>query len=155
MLSTSSPVFILAFLPQSLLTSSLVPLQTDVYWSDPLSVFIFNTIVCTMIDALKPPKHQGYNFLGTKHLVHLLQYADDTRLGANGPSSCQKLVKRWLHWSCIKAKVPKCHSVGVQFSIGRSFDPCLTLHIPFISSNPIKFLGYRIQVPVGQVHSQC
>ena len=51
----------------------------------------------------------------------------------------------------MKARVPKCHSLGIRSSTGRPFDPCLTLHnqnIPFIGSNPIKFLGYRIQVPM-------
>ena len=136
--------------------TSFVPLQTGVYQGDPLSVVIFNTIMCTLIDALKPLQHLGYNLSGTKHLVHLLQYADDTCLVANGPSSCQELlrqVEQWLHWSGMRAKVPKCYSLGIQSSTGRLFDPCLTLHnqhIPFISSNPIKFLGFRVQVPMDK-----
>ena len=107
-----------------------------------------------MINALKPLNHLGYNISGTNHSVHLLQYADDTCLVANGPSSCQELlrqVERWLQWSGMKAKVPKCHSLGIRSSTGRPFDPSLTLHhqhIPFIGNTPIKFLGYRIQVPM-------
>ena len=138
--------------------TSCVPLQTGVYQGDPLSVVIFNTIMCTLIDALKPLQHLGYNISGTKHSVHLLQYADDTCLVANGPSSCQELlnqVERWLQWSGMKAKVPKCHSLGVRSSTGRPFDPSLTLNnlpIPFIGNTPIKFLGYRIQVPMD--HSE-
>ena len=46
----------------------------------------------------------------------------------------------------MKAKVPKCHSLGIKSSTGRPFDPCLTLHK--LSTNPIKFLGHRIQVPM-------
>ena len=134
-----------------------VPLQTGVYQGDPLSVVVFNTIMCTLIDALKPLKHLGYNLSGSKHLVHLLQYADDTCLVGDGPSSCQELLKqveRWLQWSGMKAKVPKCHSLAIRSSSGKPFDPCLTLHnqkIPFISNTPIKFLGYRIQVPMDNL----
>ena len=75
--------------------TSCVPLQTGVYQGDPLSVVIFNTIMCTLIDALKPLQHLGYNLSGTKLSVHLLQYADDTCLVANGPASCQQLLGRW------------------------------------------------------------
>ena len=62
-----------------------VPLQTGVYQGDPLSMVIFNTIMCTLIDALKPLKHLGYNLSGSKHSVHLLQYADDTWSGCKRP----------------------------------------------------------------------
>ena len=36
-----------------------VPLQTGVYQGDPLSVVIFNTIMCTLINALQPLNHLG------------------------------------------------------------------------------------------------
>ena len=94
-----------------------VPLQTGVYQEDPLSVVIFNTIMCTLIDALKSLKHHGYILSGTQHSVNLLQYADDTCLVSNGPASCQELlnqVDKWLQWSGMKAKVPKCYSLGIQ-----------------------------------------
>lgn len=65
-----------------------VSMQTGVYQGDPLSVVIFNTIMCTLVDAFKPLQHLGYNLSGTKLGIHLLQYADDTCLVANGPSSC-------------------------------------------------------------------
>ena len=131
-----------------------VPLQTGVYQKDPLSVVIFNTIMCTLIDALKSLKHHGYILSGTQHSVNLLQYADDTCLVSNGPASCQELlnqVDKWLQWSGMKAKVPKCYSLGIQSSSGKLFDPNLTLHnehIPFIHNNPIKFLGYTVQIPM-------
>ena len=51
----------------------------------------------------------------------------------------------------MKAKVPKCHALGIRSSTGRPFDPGLTLHgqqILSINNNPIKFLGFRIQVPM-------
>ena len=134
--------------------TSFVPLQIGVYQGDPLSVVIFNTIMCTMTDALKPLQHLGYRISNTKHSVHLLQYADDTCLVADGPSSGQKLlrqVEQWLQWSGMKAKVPKCHSLGIRSSSGCLFDPALILHnqqIPFIGSTSVKFLGHRIQVPM-------
>ena len=131
-----------------------VPLQSGVYQGDPLFVVIFNTIMCTLIDALMPLKHLGYNLSGSKHTVHLLQYADDTCLVANGPSACQELLKRvelWLQWSGMKAKVPKCFSLGIRSSTGKPINPALTLHnqeVPFIRNKSIKFLGYRIQIPM-------
>ena len=131
-----------------------VPLQTGVYQGDPLSVVVFNTIMCTLIDALEPMKHLGYNLSGSRHSVHLLQYADDTCLVGNGPSSCQELltqVERWLQRSGMKAKVPKCYALGIKSSTGKPFDPALTLHnqeIPFIQDKPFKFLGYTIQIPI-------
>ena len=115
---------------------------------------IFNTIMCTLIDALKSLKHHGYILSGTQHSVNLLQYADDTCLVSNGPASCQELlnqVDKWLQWSGMKAKVPKCYSLGIQSSSGKLFDPNLTLHnqhIPFIHNNPIKFLDYTVQIPM-------
>ena len=66
-----------------------VPLQIGVYQGDPLSVVIFNTVMCTLIDALGPLKHLGYNISGTRHTVNLLPYADDTclvQLAARGYS---------------------------------------------------------------------
>ena len=51
----------------------------------------------------------------------------------------------------MKAKVPKCSSLGIKSSTGKPFDPSLTLHkqeVPFISNRSIKFLGYRIQIPL-------
>ena len=134
--------------------TSAVPLQIGVYQGDPLSVVIFNTVMCTLIDALKPLHHLGYKLSGSRHSISLLQYADDTCLVADGPSSCQQLLEQvegWLHWSGMKAKVPKCFSLGITSSMGRPFDPSLNLHnqeIPFIGRQSIKFLGYRIQVPM-------
>ena len=115
---------------------------------------IFNTVMCTLIDALQPLKHLGYTPSYSRLQVHLLQYADDTCLVANGPSACQELLKRveqWLQWSGMRAKVPKCYSLAIKSSTSKPFDPSLTLHgqgVPFISNCPIKFLGYRVQVPM-------
>jgi len=69
---------------------------------------------------------------------------------------CQQLlqaVEKWLQWTGMQAKVPKCHSLGTQASSGKPFDPCLSLGgqaIPYnIGTSPIKFLGYTIQVPLA------
>lgn len=51
----------------------------------------------------------------------------------------------------MRAKVPKCFSLGIRSSTGK---PSLTLHgqeVPFISNKPIKFLGYRVQIPMDNV----
>ena len=74
---------------------------------------------------------------------------------ADGPSSCQKLldhVKRWLLWSGMQAKIPKCHSLAIHATSGRTYmyDPMLTLHgnyIPDIGNSSIQFLGAYIQIP--------
>ena len=131
-----------------------IPLQIGVFQGDPLSVAIFNTVMCTLIEALHPLRHLGYNFSQSQHTIHLLQYADDTCLMGNGPASCQTLlqsVERWLQWTGMQAKVPKCHSLGIHASSGTSFDPSLSLNeqpIPFIGTKAIKFLGSTIQVPL-------
>ena len=57
----------------------------------------------------------------------------------------------------MKAKVPKCYSLGIQSSSGKPFDPNLILHtqyIPFIHNKPIKFLGYTIQIPMDNVSAK-
>ena len=131
-----------------------VPLQVGVYQGDPLSTIIFNTVMCTLIDALQPHRHLGYTFSQSKHTMHLLQYADDTCLISDGPASCQELVQhveQWLQWTGMKAKPSKCHSLGIKASSGKSADPHLMINdqpIPFIRNESIKFLGKVIQVPL-------
>ena len=80
-------------------TTVEIPLQVGVYQGDPLSTIIFNTVMCTLIEALHPYRDLGYTFSQSERLVHLLQYADDTCLIGSGPASCQELlqpVERWL-----------------------------------------------------------
>ena len=50
-----------------------IPLQIGVYQGDPLSTVIFNTVMCTLIEALRPYRHLGYTFSNSKHTLHLLQ----------------------------------------------------------------------------------
>ena len=89
-----------------------IPLKMGVYQGDPLSVIIFNTVMATLADALKADKHLGYTFSNSYRSMNVLQYADDTCLVADGPSSCQRLLDRvdeWLDWTGMKVKVPKCY----------------------------------------------
>ena len=56
----------------------------------------------------------------------------------------------------MKAKVPKCNSLAIQASSGKTYDPQLTLQnepIPSIGSTAIKFLGEFIQIPHDPNHS--
>ena len=134
-------------------TTTEIPLQVGVYQGDPLSTVIFNTVMCTLIEALHPYRHLGYTFSQSERSMHLLQYTDDTCLIGSGPASCQELlqpVERWLQWTGMRAKPAKCHSLGIRASAGKSFDPALTIDgqpIPFIRNEVIKFLGRIIQVP--------
>ena len=103
-----------------------------------------------MADSLKSMQHLGYTFSGSQRALHLLQYADNTCLIGDG---CKKLlegVERWLDWSGMRAKVPKCHSLALQASTSKTCDPKLCLSgqpIHFIGNQAIRFLGTTIQVP--------
>ena len=122
-------------------------LGIGVFQGDPLSVAIFNTVMNTLVDTLAEHRNLGYTFSQSNHTCNLLQYADDTCLTGDGPASCQALLTRteeWLQWSKMKAKVPKCASLAIQASTGKSFDPSLKLHgdtIPYISNSTFRFLG--------------
>ena len=51
----------------------------------------------------------------------------------------------------MRAKVPRCYSLGIKSSTTKPFDLSLALHgqgVPFVSNSPIKVLGYRVQVPM-------
>ena len=107
-----------------------------------------------MADSMMGLQHLGYRFSQSQRAMHLLQYADDTCLISDGPASCKKLlegVERWLNWSGMKAKVPKCHSLALQASTAKMYDPRLTLYgqpLHFIGKEAIKFLGVTVQVPL-------
>ena len=108
-----------------------IPLQLGVYQGDPLTVVIFNSVMSTLPDAIIQYQHMGYNFSQSPQSTNILQYADD-------------------RWTGMKAKVPKCHSLAIQASSGKTYDPGLMLqgeHIPSIGNNAVKFLGAYIQVP--------
>ena len=73
------------------------------FQGDPLSVLIFNTVMNTYIDTIANSfQDYGYQISLSDHKINLLQYADDTSLLADGPSSCHQLLKateQWLSWS--------------------------------------------------------
>lgn len=134
-------------------TTPVIPLKIGVYQGDPLSVVIFNTVMNTLIDTLQTRLDLGYTISTSDHQVNLQQYADDTCLLANSQASCQHLldmVDRWLQWSGMRAKIPKCHSMAIQSSTGRSTDPKLQLAggtIPYAGSGPVRFLGMQVNIP--------
>ena len=111
--------------------------------------------MCTMADSMKDLQHLGYQFSQSQRSIHLLQYVDDTCLISDGPAGCKRFlehIERWLNWSGMKAKVPKCHSLAIQASTAKSFNPNLTLYeqpIHFIGTKAIRFLGSTIQVPLN------
>ena len=128
-----------------------IPLKRGVYQGDPLSVVIFNTVINTMVDTIMTRRDLGYS-ISENMSVTLMQYADDTCLVARSPAAGQQLlllVDKWLSWSGMKAKVPKCYSLGLKASAGKLLDPGLSIsgqRIPF-ASEVIKFLGRSFEVP--------
>ena len=128
-----------------------IPLEVRVYQGDLLSVVLFNTVINTMVDTIKTRPDLGYHLTSTQS-VNLLQYADDTCLVADSPSSCQQLlhlVDRWLNWSGMRAKVSKCHSLALKASVAKVVDPHLHIsneQIPF-ALKPVKFLGCMFESP--------
>ena len=137
----------------------LIPLKVGVYQGDPLSVVIFNTVINTMIDTVQTRQDLGYKFSPKQRPINLLQYADDSCLVADSPASCQYLldmVARWLSWSGMKAKIPKCASLALQSSSSKTIDPGLLLDgqlVPF-ASQPVKFLGMRVEIPPNHATSK-
>ena len=127
-----------------------IPLEVGVYQGDPLSVVIFNTVIKTMVDTIRTRPELGYQ-LTQNQSISLLQYADDTYLIVNSPSSCQHLlhlVDSWLNWSGMRAKVPKCHSLALKASSGKLVDPQLHIadqRIPF-AADPVRFLGRTFEI---------
>ena len=94
--------------------SSTAPihLQLGVFQGDPLSVIIFNTVMNTLVDSITHRcAHLGYSLNSISGRINLLQYADDTSLISDGPSSCQLMLtlnESWLSWPGMQGNVPKC-----------------------------------------------
>ena len=85
-------------------------------------------------EVIPAPTQRGrsivYTFSNSPRCMNILQYADDTCLVANGPASCQQMLKKvegWLTWTGMKAKVPKCFSLAIAASSGKRYDPALHL----------------------------
>ena len=134
-------------------------LQVGVYQGDPLSVLVFNTVMNTLVDTItKSHADLGYSLGASSH--NLLQYADDTSLIADGPSSCQTLLtttEAWLEWSGMKANIPKCVSLAVRASSGKPYDPKLTLNgevIPYIGDSTFHFLGAPVCIHGTEIQAR-
>ena len=134
-------------------TTNPIHLQIGVYQGDPLSVLVFNTVMNTLVDTItKQYPDLGYSHSSSPCSTNLLQYADDTSLIVDGPSSCRSLLaatESWLTWSGMKANVPKCVSLAIQSSSGKPYDPELTLNgepIPYIGDSTFRFLGAPVSV---------
>ena len=70
-----------------------IHLQIGVFQGDPLSALVFNTVMNTLVDTItKNHSALGYKLDASASRSTLLQYADDTSLLADGPSSCQTLL---------------------------------------------------------------
>lgn len=114
-----------------------IPLEIGVYQGDPLSAVNFNTVINTMVDTIKTRLDLGYLQTSNQY-ISLLQYANDTCLVANSPSSCQELlqlVDRWLCWSGMRAKVPKCHGVALKASVAKLCEAVALRDICSLSAN--------------------
>ena len=134
-------------------TTAPFPIEVGVFQGDPLSVVIFNTVINTLVDTILQADQYGYAISQSAHRSNLLQYANDTCLVGDGPAACQSLLNmtsRWLDWSGLKAKVPKCASLAIQASSSKPTDSKLYLKnekIPFIDNEEFKFLGATISLP--------
>ena len=112
---------------------------------------VLNTVMNTLLDTLQTRLDLGYRISNSKHRVNVLQYADDTRLVANSPASCQHLIAPttdWLKWANMKSKVPKCHSLYHKGSTSTLNNPRLILdglEVPS-SPGPFRFLGQNVQI---------
>ena len=69
-------------------------------------------MINTLVDSITQRCSQlGYSLSSVRSRINLLQYADDTSLIGNKPSSCQHLLsitESWLDWSGMRPNVPKC-----------------------------------------------
>ena len=100
-------------------TTAPIHLQLGVYQGAPLSAIIFNTVMNTLVDSIIQRYSQlGYSLNSAHSRINLLQYADDTCLIGDDPSSCQRLLsitESWLDCSGMQANVPKCVSVHIGY----------------------------------------
>ena len=124
-----------------------------VYQGDPLSVIIFNAVMNTLVDSITQRyTHLGYSLNSVPRRINLLQYADDTSLISDGPSSCQHLLcvtESWLTWSGMHANVPKCVAVAIKANTGKAYNLNLVLSghtVPYLGDNTFKFLGAPVAI---------
>jgi hypothetical protein len=133
-----------------------IQLQRGVYQGDPLCWCLTLAVMNTLLDTIAHchPDH-GYRLGCFPQRTNTLQYADDTTLIADGPSSCQSLLdttETWLSWSGQNANVSKCVSLAIKSSSAKVFDPKLHLSsetIPFIGNGTYSFLGATVYIHQG------
>jgi hypothetical protein len=117
---------------------------------------IFNTVMSTLTNRLRSLASCGYTLSGSSTTTSALLYAGDVCLMADGPGGAQLLlnqVERWLQWSGMRAKLPKCVALAVETSSAKRFDPARKLRgqvIPYSVEEPIKFLGGQISIPMDR-----
>ena len=134
-------------------TTAPIHLQLGVYQGDPLSAIIFNTVMNILVDSIIQRYSQlGYSLNSAHSRINLLQYADDTCLIGDDPSSCQRLLsitESWLDCSGMQANVPKCVSVPIKASTGKAYNPTLKLNnepIPYLGETTFRFLGAPVAI---------
>ena len=131
--------------------SQPVHLARGLFQGDPLSSAIFNVIINLYLDTISSEcSHNGYRFSSSHHQMPVLQYADDTCLTANSKANCQAMLRttgKWLDWSLLKAKVPKCAAISICGQTGKTRNPHLVLSnakIPYLGNKSMSFLGLPI-----------
>ena len=94
--------------------------------------------------------HNGYRFSSSRHQMPVLQYADDICLTANSKANCQVMLhttEKWLDWSLLKAKFPKCAAISICGQTGKTSNPHLVLSdgkIPYLGNKSMPFLWLSI-----------
>ena len=92
--------------------------------------------------------HARYRSSSSLHQLPILQYADDACLTASSKANCQAMLdttQKWLDWSLLKAKVPKCAVISICGHPGQC-------SIPFLGSNLISFLGLPLNAALSMEH---
>lgn len=129
-----------------------INLQIAVYQGDPLPVLMFNTVINTLVDTItKCYPDLGYSLTSSPHQTNLLQYADDTFVISDGPSSCKTVlaaIEDWLMWFGMKANVPKCLSLTIQTSNGKPYSPTTQSSTLNGKTIPPAALQPRAQLPM-------
>ena len=115
--------------------------------SDPLSAAIFDVVINLYVDTIMAKcSHTGHHFSSSPHQMPILQYADDTCLTASRKANCQAMLnttQKWLDWSLLKAKVPKCAAISIHGHTGKCTNPHLSIsneRIPFLESKSTSLL---------------
>ena len=89
------------------------------------------------------------------HQMSILQYADDTCLTASSKANCQAMLnttQKWLDWSLLKAKAPKCAAISIHGHTGRCTNPHLSIsneRILFLGSKSTSFLGLPVNATLS------